>query len=304
MDDGKIWCVYRHINKINDKVYIGITSDIKRRWHNNGAEYVAKSSPFGRAILKYGWDGFTHEIVQSNLSLKEANELEMRLIDIHKCSLRRYHSPSFGYNQTDGGDGTKGLSRYGEMNPFYNHTHSNETKELLRRANSNKFVGSSSPLYGTTLPSEQKEAISQSLKNWYKNNKAHSNKRVYCITDGIWFDSTRSAEEHYGLYRGSISACCTGRRKTAGGKQWSYNEKILPLHICKSHDDLEWRRKIAKAKCIPVICIETGIIYSSAKEAAIQIGHSNGSDIGKCCKGKLKTAGGYHWEYSEDDKYG
>ena len=46
----------------------------------------------------------------------------------------------------------------------------------------------------------------------------------------------------------------------------------------------------------PVRCIETGIIYPSAKD----IGRKLGIDCGKiseCCHGKRKTAGGFHFEF-------
>ena len=47
-----------------------------------------------------------------------------------------------------------------------------------------------------------------------------------------------------------------------------------------------------------VECVELHKIFSCAKEASLILGIDN-SDIGKCCKGKLKTAGGYHWRYRE-----
>ena len=52
----------------------------------------------------------------------------------------------------------------------------------------------------------------------------------------------------------------------------------------------------AKKRSKPVRCIETGIIYASMSEANRQTGISYGS-ISNCCRGKRKTAGGYHWEY-------
>lgn len=44
-------------------------------------------------------------------------------------------------------------------------------------------------------------------------------------------------------------------------------------------------------------CIETGNIYNSLINAAKAIGLERGDKIGMCCKGKCKTAGGYHWKY-------
>ena len=49
-------------------------------------------------------------------------------------------------------------------------------------------------------------------------------------------------------------------------------------------------------RCKKVRCIETGVIYENISDAARQTGIYRES-IGKCCNGKRKTAGGYHWEY-------
>lgn len=51
-----------------------------------------------------------------------------------------------------------------------------------------------------------------------------------------------------------------------------------------------------------VRCIETGQVFDYIREANEFLGKNRlSSDISKCCKGKLKTCGGYHWEYVEED---
>ena len=45
-----------------------------------------------------------------------------------------------------------------------------------------------------------------------------------------------------------------------------------------------------------IICIETGKIYNSIKEAAKDT-NANYSCISKACKGKIKTAGKLKWKY-------
>ncbi len=64
----------------------------------------------------------------------------------------------------------------------------------------------------------------------------------------------------------------------------------------EQHDKLQ--SACIKANSKPVICIETGIIYSSSAEAQRQT-NINSRTISYCCnkKGFYKTAGGYHWEY-------
>lgn len=45
-----------------------------------------------------------------------------------------------------------------------------------------------------------------------------------------------------------------------------------------------------------VRCIETNTIYDSIKQASVETGIYEGNII-KCCKGQIKTCGGYTWEY-------
>ena len=46
-----------------------------------------------------------------------------------------------------------------------------------------------------------------------------------------------------------------------------------------------------------VLCVETSIVYNSASEA-MKLNKINTIDM--CCRGKCKTAGGYHWKYIEE----
>lgn len=58
-------------------------------------------------------------------------------------------------------------------------------------------------------------------------------------------------------------------------------------------------KKISRKNMKRVLCIETGEIYNSVKEASRQTGVNETSITGLCGKNskKLKTAGGYHWKY-------
>ena len=95
------WTMYVHINKINGKRYVGITSlNINDRWRN-GDGY--KKQIFGRAIEKYGWDNFEHIIVADGLTADIANEMEKTLISEWKTQDSQY-----GYNIVDGGGGICG----------------------------------------------------------------------------------------------------------------------------------------------------------------------------------------------------
>lgn len=95
----KKFIVYKHTNKVNGKVYIGITSQkAERRWGKNGEKYIKDNQYFGNAIKKYGWDGFTHEILIDNLTKEKAEQYEIDLIELYESTNR-----DKGYNISIGG---------------------------------------------------------------------------------------------------------------------------------------------------------------------------------------------------------
>ena len=51
----------------------------------------------------------------------------------------------------------------------------------------------------------------------------------------------------------------------------------------------------------PVMCIETGRVFNTSKEAAQWLGMSP-SCVAQVLNGYSKTAGGYHWEYVDEQK--
>ena len=55
-------------------------------------------------------------------------------------------------------------------------------------------------------------------------------------------------------------------------------------------------RNNPKQNCKGVICVETGAYYPSLNEAERHTGVDH-SWISSVCRGKYKTAGGYHWAY-------
>ena len=58
--------------------------------------------------------------------------------------------------------------------------------------------------------------------------------------------------------------------------------------------------KNGKRSSKPVRCIETGIIYPSCIEVERCTGiHS--ANISRCCNGRYKTAGGFHWQFVDKE---
>lgn len=134
--------VYKHTSP-SGKVYIGITGqdNPKRRWC--GGNGYHKNDYFRRAIAKYGWDNFEHEILYEGLTQKEAEQKEIELITKYNSA-----NPSFGYNLDNGGS--------------YAGKHSEQTREKIRNT-----------LTGRKLPEDIKKHISEGHKRYFQENGHH-----------------------------------------------------------------------------------------------------------------------------------
>lgn len=233
--EEKCYTVYMHKNKINNKIYIGITKlKPKDRW-NNGLGYN-KQSKFYRAIKKYGWDNFEHIILFDNLTKDEACEKEIKLISYYDSS-----NCEKGYNISKGGKANNGVPCY------------EKTKIKISIANK----GENNGYFGKKHTKEELKKISEaSKKMWQK--KEHRDKMLKVLNK----------------YKKDFKK---------GNVPWNKGMKgfIIPSNMKK------------------VICVETGEIFCSIKEAEK---NKKTSNISACCRGIHKTAGGYHWKYYEINK--
>lgn len=240
-NEERKYCVYCHINKINNKSYIGITcKDVNIRWRKYGQGYK-NNFHFWNAIQKYGWDNFEHIVLFTDLTRDEACKREILLIAIFNTQ-----NQDLGYNVSKGGDSSfagitlseehrrkiseakKGKpgpkhtqeskmkmsqSKLGPLNPNYNKhiIWSDRTKKKL----SISKMGDLNPMFGKYGKDNPKSIpICQCDMEW----------RVIAI-----FWSTHEAERITGVRAGNISSVCTQAptsngyvRHTAGGYRWRY----------------------------------------------------------------------------------
>ena len=89
--------VYKIVNNINNKFYIGITSSSldKRLYQHCWASSKGRNLPLHNAIRKYGKEVFTIELLHSFKSREDACKKEVELIETLKPH----------YNVSKGGDG-------------------------------------------------------------------------------------------------------------------------------------------------------------------------------------------------------
>lgn len=125
--------LYQITNLINNKIYIGQTNNITKRWSN----HKCCNSPnmvIAKAIKKYGADNFKFEILYRNIPIEQIDELERKVIK-EKNSLVPY-----GYNvQIGGSNGRNGISKFGADNDNA-HLTAEEAQYILNNRNKPMYV--------------------------------------------------------------------------------------------------------------------------------------------------------------------
>ena len=108
LTDKRFGTIYKIENLLNHKVYIGQTiMNVKDRWYrhceSNGISEAEKAMPVKRAIIKYGKENFSFEVLET--VPKES------LDDREKYWIDKFDSYRNGYNATAGGkSGSKSVS--------------------------------------------------------------------------------------------------------------------------------------------------------------------------------------------------
>ena len=216
--------VYKAINKINNKSYIGqTTQSLNKRISNHVTDaFLGRDNMyFHKAIKKYGKDNFEWEIVGKYSSLDELNEAE-------KYFIRKYNTFKNGYNLTEGGEGLLGCS--GKLAPMYGRHLSKEAKQKIgtahkgsKRSKESKRKMSEAKK-GKKLSKKHKEA----LKGLHRGNNSVLAKKYMLITpEGenilihglIEFCKTYEKDD---LNYKSLSACATGKYKQHKGYRCRY----------------------------------------------------------------------------------
>jgi len=227
--------IYRIVNKINGKSYIGSSNNIKRRFYEHFApcNSLNKNTVFVRAIKKYGKKSFMLDVLQE---LTDAS-----LLPYYEKFWIEKLKPE--YNMNEGGIGNCGRTVTEEtkkllsaaskkqwveipeehkqevltrnlIGPRKGHPVSKETREKLRAAN-----------LGKKASEETRRKISESNKG--KHSERSCNYKVVSAfnKDGSFFktfESVKSAAVFAGVNPGNITAVLKKRQTHSGGYKWSY----------------------------------------------------------------------------------
>ena len=253
------YTVYCHINKINGKTYVGITSLAPELRWKNGKGYK-NCRKFYNAILKYGWDNFYHIILRDDLSLSKAEELERLLIADLK---------DFSYNIAPGGEVNKGFHWTGE------------SKKKLSLSKKGK-------------PSKIK--ITEDYIN--KLRRGHSKYKVYqfSLTGKLIniFQSAQEAGRELNICSSNIYFCCYGYKGVLQVDGFIFLRENNTYELNRRLEVIRKRNAF-----IGQFNEDTLIqIFSSVKNAELTTG-VKAPYIRKCLRGERKYAGGFIWKKIE-----
>ena len=135
--------IYKTINKINQKFYIG-----QDRYNN--PLYIGSGLLLERAIKKYGKENFKKEIIEYCSSINELNEREIFWIKELNST-----NPDIGYNIASGGVGGDTISH---------HPRRNEIAKNISLKNKERYKNKTKhPSYGKIQTQESNEKRSKAL---------------------------------------------------------------------------------------------------------------------------------------------
>ena len=219
------YSLYMHINKINNKKYIGITKqDPERRWGTDGSHY-RESPHLYSAILKHGWDNFDHVVLNSGMTRSDACLLEKHYISRFQTQDRR-----FGYNIFEGGtapslpqETREKISRRLMGNKHcLGRVTSEETKRKISEAQK-----------GRPFTEDRKQKLRKPKSVTYpcsEEKRQHiidakkDKKSIICVETGIIYPSIHECARQMDLPATAICAVLRGRHKSTHGYHFEYND--------------------------------------------------------------------------------
>lgn len=263
------YIIYKHTNKINKKVYIGITchgDDPNKRW-KNGYGYI-ENDKFFNDILQYGWNNFTHEILETGLDELTAIKREADYIEY-------YNSVELGYNNI-GRSGTLSLA----------------SREKISQALTG-IVRDEKSIQKQMRTKHQRYGTSRGV-NYLGTNI----KKVKCNETGDVFASISEANRWANTSK--VGECCHGHRQHAGTHPITKEQLSWTFANEQDNVTIQCEEDRTNIKTIQkIICIETNQIYKNASEASRCTGIPV-CNILRVCKGERKSAGKLHWQFKEE----
>jgi len=158
--------IYKILNKINSKVYIGSATNIKKRWRDH--RWYLNHNKHHNSHLQSSWNKYGINTFEFSILLECSID---ELLDKEKEYIEKFNSfnNNFGYNMNE------------PRKIFLNRKCHQETKNLASQRMQGKNnpmygkFGNEHPKYGTKVSEENRKLISNVMKN-RKGNNANASK--------------------------------------------------------------------------------------------------------------------------------
>lgn len=229
MVNGIIYCA---ISPSNKKYYGYSSLNLEIRKQRHKYKFLKnKISRFYTAIKKYGWDNFKWDIIENHIA-ENKKELKDILCEREKYWIAKDKTTSkeFGYNMTDGGDGTLGFTMSEKQRLEIS---KNMALVMIGNTNNNgkrRAKGRTTYRKGSSLRDEmirkygEEEGVKRH-KIWLQNmGKSHCKSILQLDKNDNFIKEWASIKmAHDAGFEGTnISACLKGRRKTHKKYKWRY----------------------------------------------------------------------------------
>lgn len=312
--------IYRIINKINGKSYIGQSTDILRRWRVHrykpfDKSYCEYDCVFYKAIRKYGLDNFNFTIIEE-CPINLLNDREKYWINYYRTYI--HFDDCNGYNMTLGGDSIPldtCVLKPQDVEEIY---------ELLQ--NTDMYQKEIAKIYRVSestisqinhgkqwindkyqYPLRQKKTIKHTCVDCGKVIDAQATR---CHNCSIKFKKQQfinslpiTKDELYQLLldnNGNFTFVSKKFNLSANGLRKWCDALEIPRHSAdyKTNVSKQKSRVIKHVIMIDINTNEELREFNNANEAARFLGKERGVHIHDVCNGKRKTAYGYKWRYA------
>lgn len=278
--------IYKITNSLNNKIYIGQSVDIRRRWtahinilNDTNKNDIEKRYSIHKALAKYGIENFRFEIVEL-CDEKDLDDREIYWIDYYNSYLQ-------GYNETLGGNAVRIKPEYVDIiidlllntNKTYEEicALTNVSKTTVGRINmgDNYF----SPNLDYPLRKTERPVLQYDM----------------CGTLLHEYASATEASVKTGISRRDICDVCLNFRSnriSSGGYQWRFKEdaNVMINRLPKN------KKRVGKYDKNGDLLK----IFNSAAEAANEESVHR-DHISRVCRGERKSLHGYVWKYIDED---
>lgn len=252
MGKEKICGIYMIKNIVNNKVYIGQSIDIYRRWNNHKKELIKnihRNNHLQGSWNKHGEENFIFKIIDECIKTF-LDEKEIYWIQYYNSSNQKY-----GFNLDGGGSNNKETSsetkeklkliNLGNKNPMSHEVVCLETRRIFSTiAEAEKYYNISKGIVSNCCRNKRK--VGQD-KHWmyvedYKklsetqikeklNVKPKKSNKIINIDTNEIFNTMKEASIKYHIQENGISKCCLKTQNTCGGYKWMYYKDYFTINL-------------------------------------------------------------------------